>query len=339
MIEILAGNRLFQSMHGSFLTTYPRIVPSQTLYDGAFRVNGNVILGFTNDLSLVSLGVHELRGGCCCFLNFWNVDPHQCDLKGVSASLPLFSRNGMIQMRGTGIVISATEVKSDVLKFVVTGQNPEEGEFVYFSIFFDMEGNEKSVYHFSLSTNNRKYRWNPNTSLLLNPVSVVVNCVSSVRMVTLVDGQIKFFQFDVARYLGRILQQSTKFLETYEVDIISKNEENATVVVEIGYVFYSEKRGVWYAAVDLVEVPVDGKPVKVLHQETKRYETRSGDQLVHEMAEYMAVFRSLSVQKDQRMNYMITENQPENDIEGVRLIKAPDWNLVIADEKNGRFEF
>ena len=174
---------------------------------------------------------------------------------------------------------------------------------------------------------------------VVNPVSIVVNCVSSVRMVTLIDGQIKFFQFDVARYLGRILQQSTKFLETYEVEIISKNEENATVVVEIGYVFYSEKRGVWYAAVDLVEVPVDGKPVKVLHQETKRYETRSGDQLVHEMAEYMAVFRSLSVQKDERMNYMITENQPENDIEGVRLIKAPDWNLVIADEKNGRFEF
>ena len=326
-------------MEFGFPSSSPRVVPSQLLYDGAFRVNGNIVLGVTSEQELVSLSVQELTGGCACAILFWQIDPHAASLTRVTASRPLFSRSGVIGTPGSGMVVSCTEVRDGPVRFVVTGQNPNQDEFMYFTVFFDLDDNDKSVYNFSLSVNSRKYRWDPHTSLLLSPVSVVVNCVSSVRMVTVIDGQVKFFQFDVARYLGRILQQSTKFLETYEVDIIEKSEERAAVIVEIGYVFYSEKHGMWYAAVDLVEVPVDGKPVKVLHQETKKYESRLGDQVLSEMAQNMSLFGRLTSRRDERLNYMINENLPEKDIDGIRLVRVPDFNLIIADEKNGKVEF
>lgn len=317
--------------HG-FITEFPRIVQAGALADGSFRVKGNIILGFTKDSnSVVGFSVDERRNCILCSLFFWKFDNFKCDLTDLRA-IPVFATNGAIACSMNGLIVSYTDVSIDGLKGIVTGQNPSEmDQFLYFSLIFD----EENVHNISFSCNNRDYRWNPHKCLLLNPIAVVANCVSSIKVMAVTGTSIKTSQWDVEGFLDRVLKPIAGSLEHYEVEIIDKSEERCSVIIDLGFIFYSQTKERWFSAVNIIEFPVNGQPVKQLHQESLSYEKRPQGNKIYEDLHYcMSMYSSLPKSTDPRIHFITNEPQP-SDPEGLRVIKAPEWNLIIADEKNG----
>jgi hypothetical protein len=236
---------------------------------------------------------------------------------------PLFSPTGGISATPDGFIVRFAEVEKEGLKYIITGQSPKD-DFVYFT--FIMEDRRE---HFSFQTNQEHYRWSPSTCLVLNPVSVVANCVSSIKIISLLsDGLFHNFQFNIEGYLGQTLQQAAKALEHFEVDVIECQDSGSLVILLLGYIFYSENREKWFAGITLLELPVDGRPIKRLHDEIRGYRVRPpGNQIYEDLSDCLQIFRQVPLHRTAMISCLT--NETTESIEG---IPFADLNLILIRE-------
>jgi hypothetical protein len=259
---------------------------------------------------------------CCCSLFFWTFNRLNPSDSSLLCQYPLFSPTGKISSHPGDIVVSLAELDGSRIRFVATGQNRFEA-FVYFTLI----GADFSLSHHSFGSNNADFRWNPSTCLLHRPPCVVANCVSTIKIMTLIDDQFRLFQFDVEAFLARLMKQSIQTLESFETDVIEKCEAKASVIVSIGYIFYSQKRERWDIGVSLVELPVDGRVTRQLHDEFVGYELRpQGQQLREDLKRRMRQFANLHLDERAKDSFVTSESHGGD----VRLIAAPQFNLIIA---------
>jgi hypothetical protein len=149
-------------------------------------------------------------------------------------------------------------------------------------------------------------------------------------MTLLDDTLVHLFQFSVEDFLGRFLRENINFLEHFEVEIVEKSEETSTVIISVGFVFYNEKQGKWSIGMNIIGIPVDGKPVKHLYQQIKCYDLRQGRIMENDLRELMAVFSRAETD----CSVMSNESKTE-----YRVLPVPDLGVILIDERNGRISF
>jgi hypothetical protein len=147
------------------------------------------------------------------------------------------------------------------------------------------------------------------------------------------DGTFHLFQFDIEAYLGKLLQQSIRTLEHFESNVIERQESRSLVVVLLGYIFYSENREKWFAGLTLLELPVDGAPVRRIHDEIRSYSTRPpGNQIYQDLNGRLAFFRNIPLLTGHELTCLT--NEMSQDLQG---IPFPDLNLIILKTKPSPF--
>jgi hypothetical protein len=306
----------------------PKFIRSSELGDGVFRIPGNVILGLTKNRDhLVSVGIGPADCGSFCSLVFWRFNLIAWNVDEISACYNLFSKNGMISTMPSGFIVRFFEIVHSNLRFIVTGQNPNDSSnFVYFTLIF----HDSESRHFSFPVNHPTFRWSTEKCLLKSTLSIVANCESSVKMMTVLDHKIHFFQFNVEKFLANYLKESMRLLEFFNVQIVDKSEERCSIILAIGFIFYHDQIERWSMGTNLIEVPVDGKSVRHLYQNVHSYENRPLVTAMHEdLHESMRIFSQFW---DCGADEVLT-NEGDGYYRG---IAVPEWNLIIIDEMNGK---
>lgn len=329
-----------------FTLQNPAIITTRQFGDGVFNALGNIILGIDHSRNnFLSFNIQPIYKGCFCSLFIWDFDRLHISVNNPKKQILLFSPTGKISANPNKFEVTLIEISDQPLKYFVYGRSPASDEsFLYISLIM----NDDQTHNFSFSANDSNFDFNPKTSILFNPISIAINCLSTVKIMTFLPSEkvnekpkLKTIQFDIENYLKTRLQCNIKNVEYYQTSIIDKDENESSFIIFIGFTFYNEKVGKWTAAFIIMNVPVNGKPVRQLHQESVSFEKRPhGDELKETVVKWEKDFLLICNKKiDSRLNVLTNKNKPGVDMNGIRLIKIPEINLIIADERNGIIKF
>ena len=321
----------------------PAIIPTQKFGDGEFYAYGNIVLGM--DLSrnnFLSFNIQPIQKGCFCSLFIWEFDRFYLSLSNPKKQILLFTKNGLISANPNNFEVTLIEVTNKLLKYFIIGRSiSSDPTFLYISLILE----DEKIYNFHFSSNDTNFEFDASTSILFNPLSISINCVSSIKIITIKEEsseiKIKTTQFDVENYLKMRLQCNIKNIEFYETSIIEKNTNESSFIIFIGFYFYNERNNKWTTAFILMNVPVNGATMRQIHQESICFEKRpQGDLMKEKIFEWKKQFQTNVHQKNEpKINLLTNKNLPGKDLDGVRLIKIPEMNLIIADERNGVIKF
>ena len=198
--------------------------------------------------------------------------------------------------------------------------------------------------HYSFPANDKDFFFDQNTSIINNCLSFAINCSSSIKIISLSPKNqyaLSNYQFDVERCLSGLLKRNYKNLEYYSTSIIGKNEQECLFIVYIGFVFYHDTKNRWFTAFIIINIPAERKPYKIIHQESVSYNIRPpGNKLKETINQWKMEFTLIANPgKNEKIQFLTNVNVDGVDIHGTRLIKAPEMNLIIADERNGKIIF
>ncbi|OHT13986.1 hypothetical protein TRFO_15764 [Tritrichomonas foetus] len=339
----------------------PTILTTRNFGDGVFLVKGNILLGFDNPhRNLLSFNIQPIPHGSFCSLFIWPLNHSQFSISNPCKQFLLFSENGKISIHPNDFEISLFEFICVQVKYFVCGRSlSSPDDFIFLSFIFE---NEQTT-HFSFPVNDPDFRFNPNTSILFESSGILdhinsdqinsqkqkivfaINCVSTIKMISFDQNNVlKTFQFDVEKSLSKSLQNNAKNLDFYETSIIGKNEKEFSFVVFLGFIFYHDTKNRWFVAFQIINVPANGKAYRLIHQEYNTYEIRpQGDSMKNTIQQWKNEFEMACLSDSSNFTWKIrcltNRNIPGVDADGIRLIKAPEMNLIIADENNGIIKF
>lgn len=322
----------------------PAIITTQKFSDGEFYAIGHILLGMDHSRDkFLSFNILPIYKGCFCSLFEWEFDRFHISVTNPCKEYHLFSQKGKIASNPNNFEIQLIEFSEEPLKYLVIGRSiMTDASFIHVSLIMD----DEKTHNFHFSVNDSNFEFNASNSILLNPLSIAINCLSTVKFITIVSNEsskvaLKTTMFDVENYLKTRLQCNIKNIDFYETEIIGKNKIESAFIVFVGLTFYNEANGRWTAAAFLINIPVNGKTMRLLHQDTSTFEKRpQGEILKETVFEWKNEYLSAASEKiDPKLNYLTNKNRPGIDLKGVRLIKIPEMNLILADERNGIIKF
>lgn len=324
----------------------PAIITTRQFSDGEFFAPGNIILGMDHSRNnFISFNIQPIYKGCFCSLFIWKFDYFHVSVSNPKKQFLLFSQTGKISSNPNNFEISLVEFSDKPLKYLVIGRPILlDSNFIHISLI--MEDEKINNFHFTINDSN--FEFDPSTSILLDPLSIAINCISTVKFITIQQSEsdesqtkLKTTQFDVENYLKSRLQCNIKNVDFYETSIIGKNEKESSFIIFIGFSFYNEVNSKWTAAFILMNIPVNGKQMRQLHQESVSFEKRpQGDILKETVLDWKKDFYLIASDNiDPSLIFLTNKNRSGIDLNGVRLIKIPEMNLIIADERNGVIKF
>lgn len=322
----------------------PAIIQTKHFSDGEFFSPGNIILGLNYSREkLLSFNIQPINNGSFCSLFEWNF--HYKRLSNPFRQFLLFSSSGKISSDAEKFELSLIEISEHTIKYVIFGKSIKtDQQFLYITVILS----DQTSYNFSFTTNDDHYAFDMTTSLLLSHFSIAIDCVSSIKLITLNEIELQYNQkrfkttlFDIEQYLTSRLQSNMKNVEFYDTSIIGKDEKESSFFVFIGFAFYHEIKTRWVVAYILINLPSDGRQIKQLHQDSVSFERRPQGNIFNETIDNWKKTLLLSAKQkpDSRLLYLTNKNIAGIDTKGARLIKIPECNMIIVDERNGVITF
>ena len=330
-------------MNLNFPFQTPTILTTRQLGDGLFIVPGNVILGFDHThKNIIGFSIQPYHGDSYAYLFFCSFNPSEMKISDPLYNYPLFSENGKISANPNNFEVSLIEfIDGNPLKYIVIGKdNNVDDTFLYITLILE----NGTLYNYSFPANDKDFFFDQNTSIINNCLSFAINCSSSIKIISLSPKNqyaLSNYQFDVERCLSGLLKRNYKNLEYYSTSIIGKNEQECLFIVYIGFVFYHDTKNRWFTAFIIINIPAERKPYKIIHQESVSYNIRPpGNKLKETINQWKMEFTLIANPgKNEKIQFLTNVNVDGVDIHGTRLIKAPEMNLIIADERNGKIIF
>ena len=337
-----------------------KIFFSRNFNNKFFSQQNNLLIGVSNDLNhLLSLQINtdDDHRTAQFLLYIHEIDFYNMHIPYYHQVIPLFSNNGSLN-----ISIKETETKeelnsefnvfvvetleSDDISYIIYGYQPNSDNlFIYFTIIFrDIE--RFPPLHISFPSNSNTFNWDPESSLILNPQTIMMfTAISSLKTV-IIDKetkQAKFRSFDVDRYFSKTLGDSFRFIESYTSNIICSSESslintnqismNNGFLIYIGYIFYNQNNNHWKLIAEIQEFPISGEK-RIISKLSKSFERRPATNTMKtELKTFFEELKNMTnLQNDTLEKQRFHKINNITRINETHFINVDEYNICILDK-------